>query len=111
MHTDPSIDDKTPQQIGLARLVTDEQTFAWLTDVYVLPDYKGKGLGKWLISCVGEELEQWPDLRSLMFLADEGEAVNFYAKYLKTRVFPQEQKGLKVMHRWYAASPMAEKAP
>jgi GNAT superfamily N-acetyltransferase len=36
-------------QAGFARVVTDTATFAWLTDVYVLPDHRGRGLGHWLV--------------------------------------------------------------
>jgi GNAT superfamily N-acetyltransferase len=39
-------------QIGFARVVTDSATYAYLCDVYVLEDYRGKGLGKWLMECV-----------------------------------------------------------
>lgn len=31
------------KQIAFARLITDEATFAYLCDVFVLPDYRGKG--------------------------------------------------------------------
>ena len=37
------------QQVGFARVVTDYATFAWLADVFVLEEYRGRGLGKWLI--------------------------------------------------------------
>ena len=40
------------RQIGFARVVTDRATFAYLADVFVLPDHRGQGLGKWLIECV-----------------------------------------------------------
>jgi GNAT superfamily N-acetyltransferase len=40
------------RQIGLARVVTDRATFAWLCDVFVLEDYRGRGLSKWLMECV-----------------------------------------------------------
>jgi GNAT superfamily N-acetyltransferase len=40
------------RQIGLARVVTDRATFAYLCDVYVLPDFRGRGLGRWLVGCV-----------------------------------------------------------
>ena len=36
-------------QIGLARFVTDGATFAYLADVFVLPDYRGEGLATWLV--------------------------------------------------------------
>jgi GNAT superfamily N-acetyltransferase len=48
-------------QIGLARVVTDRSTFAYLCDVYVLEDYRGKGLGEWLIKAVMVH----PDLQGL----------------------------------------------
>ena len=41
-----------PRQIGLARVVTDYATFACLCDVYVHADFRGRGLGQWLMSCV-----------------------------------------------------------
>ncbi len=40
------------QQVGLARVITDHATFAYLCDVYVLESHRGRGLGKWLIECV-----------------------------------------------------------
>lgn len=36
-------------QVAFARLVTDEATFAWFCDVIVAEDFRGKGLGKWLV--------------------------------------------------------------
>ncbi len=32
--------------------MTDRATFAYLADVFVLPEHRGAGLGKWLIECV-----------------------------------------------------------
>ena len=40
------------QQIGYARIISDFATFAYLCDVFILSDYRGQGLGKWLIKCV-----------------------------------------------------------
>jgi GNAT superfamily N-acetyltransferase len=34
--------------------VTDYATFAWLADVYVLEDHRGRGLGKALVEAVVE---------------------------------------------------------
>jgi ribosomal protein S18 acetylase RimI-like enzyme len=39
-------------QIGFARVVTDSSTYAYLCDVYVLEDYRGRGLGKWMMAFV-----------------------------------------------------------
>ena len=40
------------QQIGLARVITDQATFAYLSDVFVLEEFQGQGLGQWLVSCI-----------------------------------------------------------
>ena len=40
------------QQIGFARVISDYATFAYLCDVYVLENYRGRGLAKWLMRCV-----------------------------------------------------------
>lgn len=39
-------------QVGLARVVSDRATYAYLCDVYVLESHRRRGLGKWLIECV-----------------------------------------------------------
>jgi GNAT superfamily N-acetyltransferase len=43
---------KDGRQIGFARVVTDYATFAWLADVYVLDEFRGEGLGKWLVEVI-----------------------------------------------------------
>ncbi len=40
------------EQIGFARVVTDYATFAWLADVFVLEEYRGRGLSKWLVEVI-----------------------------------------------------------
>lgn len=40
------------RQAGFARVVTDRATFAWLADVFVLDEFRGHGLGKWLVEVV-----------------------------------------------------------
>ena len=37
------------KQIGFTRIVTDYATFAWIADVFIDPQYRGLGLGKWLV--------------------------------------------------------------
>lgn len=49
------------KQIGLARVITDYATFAYLCDVFVNDEYRGQGLGKWLIKTVME----YPELQML----------------------------------------------
>ena len=43
---------KGSRQVGFARVVTDSATFAWLADVFILPEYRGRGLSKWLIEVI-----------------------------------------------------------
>jgi GNAT superfamily N-acetyltransferase len=40
------------RQIGFARVISDRATIAYLGDVFVLPEFRGRGLGKWLVECV-----------------------------------------------------------
>lgn len=40
------------EQIGFARVVSDYATFAYLGDVYVEEAWRGRGLSKWLMSCI-----------------------------------------------------------
>lgn len=42
------------KQIGFARVVTDYSVFAYLLDVFILPEYQHRGLGKLLISKILE---------------------------------------------------------
>lgn len=37
------------KQIGFARVVTDRATFAYLADVFVLPEARGQGHARWLV--------------------------------------------------------------
>lgn len=49
------------KQVGFARVISDLATIAYLGDVFVLPEYRGRGLSKWLMQCV----TQHPDLQGL----------------------------------------------
>jgi GNAT superfamily N-acetyltransferase len=47
--------------IGFARVVSDFATFAYLGDVFILEEYRGKGLSKWLMDVIISH----PDLQGL----------------------------------------------
>lgn len=49
------------RQIGFARVVSDRATFAYLGDVYVVEEFRGRGLSKWLMQAVIDH----PDLQGL----------------------------------------------
>lgn len=42
-------------QISFARVITDQATFAYLADVFVLKEYAGKGVGKHLIRTIMDD--------------------------------------------------------
>lgn len=65
-------------QVGLARVVTDYATFAYLCDVYVRESHRGRGLGKWLIECV----MAYPQLQGLRrFNLATRDAHGLYAQF------------------------------
>ncbi len=46
-------------QVGFARVITDNATFGYLADVFIIENYRGKGLSKWLM----EEIMKHPELQ------------------------------------------------
>jgi len=42
-------------------MITDKATFAYLADVFIIEDYRGRGLSKWLM----EVIMSHPDLQGL----------------------------------------------
>lgn len=52
---------ESDKQIGFARMVTDKATFAYLADVFIIEEYRGRGLSKWLM----EVIMSHPDLQGL----------------------------------------------
>ncbi len=49
------------QQVGFARIITDYATIAYLGDVFIIPEHRGKGLSKRLVG----EIMAHPDLQGL----------------------------------------------
>ncbi len=43
------------RQVGFARVVTDQATFAYLADVFILESHRGRGLAKQLMSAVAAD--------------------------------------------------------
>ncbi len=52
---------KDAKQLGFARVISDFSTVAYLGDVYILEQYRGIGLSKWLVKTIMEH----PDLQGL----------------------------------------------
>lgn len=49
------------RQVGLVRAVTDKATYAWVCDVYVLPEHRGRGIARTML----EMLLEHPELQGL----------------------------------------------
>ena len=64
-------------QVGYARVVTDLADFAWLCDVYISPEARGKGLGTALVTAVRDHLAPYGLRRILLATSD---AHGVYAK-------------------------------
>jgi len=56
-----AIDEESGTTVGVARVVTDRATFAWLCDVFVEERVRGRGVARRMI----EELEHEPTLQSV----------------------------------------------
>jgi GNAT superfamily N-acetyltransferase len=77
------------RQIGFARAATDGNSFVYLADVYVLEEYRGRGLGEELV----REMVENGDLGDLRWLLH---TENMHPLYRK---FGFEEPNYKVMER------------
>ena len=101
-YTEPLVNHDAPvtptaentRQIGLARMVTDKVTFGYLSDVYVLPEYQGHGLGRWLMNCILEvfSIGNMPHLRRIMLLTGDKRMQDWYARIFGMEVIAHERR-------------------
>lgn len=71
------------KQVGFARVITDFSTIAYLGDVYILEEYRGKGLSKWLMETIMNH-EGLQELRRWILLT--GDAHELYRQYGWTNI-------------------------
>ena len=75
--------------IGFARATSDHAPVAYVGDVFVLPEHRGKGLSKWLMECITNH----PELQGLRrWMLATADAHGLYTKFGFTP--------LKVPARW-----------
>ena len=67
---------KVEELIGFARVLTDAMAYAIILDMIIRGEYRGQGLGKWLVKCICEHPKVTP-LRQVLWT---GDADNFYRK-------------------------------
>lgn len=104
-----AIDDATGATVGLARVVTDRATFAWLCDVVVLEPWRGQGISRRLL----EELERHPSLQTVRrWCLATRDAEALYEKFGYARIPPtriwMEKQGPR--ERWQDASTSVRQA-
>lgn len=77
------------KQIGFARVVTDYATFAYLGDVFILEEFRGRGLSKWLMDVI----VNYPELQNLRrWILATKDAHRLYEKF--------EFSSLRFPERW-----------
>ena len=69
---------RSGNQVGFGRVVTDYATFAWLTDVFIIDEFRGKGLSVFLMNCILDH----PELKILRrWLLGTDHAHGLYRKF------------------------------
>ena len=63
--------------IGCARAITDFSRFAYLSDVYVEPAYRGQGLGRWLVQVMLDH----PDIQNVRWVLHTKDAHGLYRQF------------------------------
>ena len=89
------------RQIGFARVVTDHATFAYVADVFIIENFRGKGLSKWLM----ETIVNHPDLQGLRrWMLATKDAHGLYAQFgFLPLDKPERMMGFKPFEEYPAA--------
>jgi len=64
-------------QIGFGRAVTDSATFTWVADIVVEPEFRGAGLGQWIMEC----LVAHPAIKETQMVLQTRDAQGLYEKF------------------------------
>jgi N-acetylglutamate synthase-like GNAT family acetyltransferase len=70
-------EEASGRQVGFARIVTDGVTFSWVCDVVVDEGCRGRGLGKWMFSCVASH----PSVEGVLTLLATRDAHDLYQQF------------------------------
>ena len=63
--------------IGFCRVISDGSNMAWLGDVFVYPEYRGRGVGVELV----REAVEFPEHRDMQWYLGTRDAHQLYAKF------------------------------
>jgi GNAT superfamily N-acetyltransferase len=71
------------QQVGFARVITDYTIFAYLCDVFILTEFQGQGLGKWLTETILKVLDDEGVRWTMLATRDAHELYEDYGGFQK----------------------------
>jgi len=63
--------------VGFARVITDFAVFGTVEDVFVLPEFQGRGLGGWMLECILAH----PALQGIDLIVATRKARGFYEHF------------------------------
>lgn len=92
-------DESVWEQIGMARLVTDHVTVLYFTDMFIDPAYQRRGLGRWMVKCIREQIQDLPVFRTLLLLTSNPKAREMYEKELSVKNVVERKDGIICMTR------------
>jgi GNAT superfamily N-acetyltransferase len=83
------------QQIGFARVITDKATFAYLADVFIIKEYRGRGLSKWLL----QTIHAHPELQGLRrWLLGTKDAHDLYTQFGWSSITEEQYRRFMQLH-------------
>ena len=65
------------RQVAFARVITDHAVHAYLADVFVIPEFRGRGISKALMSAILDN----PELKRLKWLLGTDDAHGLYSQF------------------------------
>ncbi|HRI46566.1 MAG TPA: GNAT family N-acetyltransferase [Ignavibacteriaceae bacterium] len=65
------------KQIGFARVITDYARFAYFADVFILEEWRGKGLSKWMLN----EILNLPVFKNIKWMLATSDAHKLYTQF------------------------------
>lgn len=86
--------DAQNQQIGFARVISDFESFAYLADVFILPEHRKKGLSKKLMAYI----MSYPDLQHLKrFMLATQDAYTLYESF-GFKIMSNPERWMEITH-------------
>lgn len=76
------------KQVGFARVITDNATFAYICDVFILATFRKKGLSKWLVQTIVNHSDMQGLRRWSLATAD---AQGLYSQFGFTQIIKPER--------------------